>query len=154
MESGNKSRSQIFWATSPKGEQLGLIVRAGYPASGVEFLTPDHFGQQLALMQRPKGELIQPHIHLPVNRELNGTQEVIIMKSGRMRVDYYENTREYVGSTVLEAGDIALMNSGGHGFELLEDSVFIEVKQGPFVEGKDKVRFTSDYHGALRELAP
>ena len=88
MESGNKSRSQIFWATSPKGEQLGLIVRAGYPASGVEFLTPDHFGQQLALMQRPKGELIQPHIHLPVNRELNGTQEVIIMKSGRMRVDY------------------------------------------------------------------
>jgi hypothetical protein len=46
------------------------------------------------------------------------------------------------------------MNSGGHGFELLEDSVFIEVKQGPFVEGKDKVRFTSDYQGALRELAP
>ncbi len=69
-------------------------------------------------------------------------------------MDYYENTREYVGSTVLEAGDIALMNSGGHGFELLEDSVFIEVKQGPFVEGKDKVRFTSDYHGGLRELAP
>jgi hypothetical protein len=154
MESGSNSSGQLFWATSPKGEQLGLIVRSGYPVSGVEFLTPDNFGQQLALMQRPKGERIQPHIHLPVNRELNGTQEVIIMKSGRMRVDYYESTREYVGSTVLEAGDIALMNSGGHGFELLEDSVFIEVKQGPFVEGKDKVRFTSDYQGARRELAP
>jgi hypothetical protein len=150
----NNTGGLIFWAISPSGEQLGLVVRSGYSVSGVEFLTPDSFGQQLALMNRPKGEVIQPHIHLPVNRELNGTQEVIIMKSGRMRVDFYEKTREYVGSTVLEPGDIALMNSGGHGFEVLEDSVFIEVKQGPFVEGKDKIRFTNEESIVLRELAP
>jgi hypothetical protein len=140
----NNTGGLIFWAISPSGEQLGLVVRSGYSVSGVEFLTPDSFGQQLALMNRPKGEVIQPHIHLPVNRELNGTQEVIIMRSGRMRVDFYEKTREYVGSTVLEPGDIAL----------LEDSVFIEVKQGPFVEGKDKVRFTNEESIVLRELAP
>jgi hypothetical protein len=154
METRVSSTEHIFWCKSNSGEELGLVVRASYPVSGVEFLTPDSFGQQLAIMQRPKGEQIQPHVHLPVNRELNGTQEVIVMKSGRMRVDFFDDTRKYVGSTVLEAGDIALMNSGGHGFELLEDSVFIEVKQGPFLEGKDKIRFTSDFKGTLKELAP
>lgn len=152
MSLGGK-KSTLFWVISTDGDQLGLIVRVNHLVSGVEFLTPESFGQQLAVMKRPKGELIQPHIHLPVNRELNGTQEVIIMKSGRMRVDFYENNQDYLGSTVLESGDIALMNSGGHGFELLEDSEFIEVKQGPFVEGKDKIRFEGKHKGELKEIA-
>ena len=152
MKSTGDNPENLVWCMSPTGEQLALVVRSAYPVSGVEFLTPDSFAQQLALMQRPKGEKIQPHIHLPVPRELSGTQEVIIMKSGRMRVDFFDNDRSYVASTILEAGDIALMHSGGHGFELIEDSVFIEVKQGPFVEGKDKIRFTSDYAGELKEV--
>ena len=140
--SNSDDTKPIFWVSGSKGEQLGLIIRASYPTVGVDFLTPESFGQQLALMRRPKGELIQPHVHLPVNRDLVGTQEVLIMKHGRMRVDFYQADYSYVSSTVLETGDIALMNVGGHGFELLEDSLFIEVKQGPFVEGKDKIRFT------------
>ena len=133
-----------------QGEQLGLIIRADYPIKGVDFLTPETFGQQVALMKRPKGELIQPHVHLPVNRDLVGTQEVIIMKSGRLRVDFYQADQTYVSSTILHAGDIALMNIGGHGFELLEDSIFIEVKQGPFVEGKDKFRFEATHNNLLK----
>lgn len=139
LSSDNRS---LYWCYGPAGEQLALIVRANYSVNGVEFLTPDSFGQQLALMNRPKGEIIQPHVHLPVNRDLIGTQEVILMKTGRMRVDFYLDDQSYVSSAILESGDIALLNIGGHGFELLEDSLFIEVKQGPFVEGKDKLRFT------------
>ena len=134
----------LNWCFGPSGEMLALVVRSGYPVKGVEFLTPDTFGQQLALMNRPKGEIIQPHIHLPVNRDLIGTQEVIIVKSGRIRVDFYLEDESFVSSTILETGDIALLNLGGHGFELLEDSVFIEVKQGPYVEGKDKRRFSAE----------
>lgn len=142
----------IFWCMGSNGEQLGLVIRASYAVSGVEFLTPDTFGQQLALMKRPKGELIQPHVHLPVNRDLVGTQEVIVMKSGKMRVDFYQADQVYVASTVLHEGDIALLNVGGHGFELLEDSLFIEVKQGPFVEGKDKVRFAPTHHNVFNTI--
>ncbi len=127
-------------------------MRASHNVKGVEFLTPDTFGQQLALMQRPKGEIIEPHVHLAVNRDLIGTQEVLIMRSGRMRVDFYQEDHTYVASTILEAGDIALMNLGGHGFELLEDSLFIEVKQGPFVEGKDKIRFASTHKNQFMDI--
>ena len=141
-----------FWCHSPSGDQLGMVIRGTHHVSGVEFFTPDSFGQQLAVMRRPAGEEIEPHVHLPVPRELVGTQEVLIMKEGRMRVDFYDVDRSYVASTVLEAGDIALMNVGGHGFEMLEDCLFIEVKQGPFVEGKDKVRFKSTRTGDLREI--
>jgi hypothetical protein len=44
------------------------------------------------------------------------------------------------------------MNVGGHGFEILEDCLFIEVKQGPFVEGEDKIRFVSTRKGELKEV--
>ena len=146
------NNSDWFWCTSKSGQQLGLVIRAGYAVTGVEFFTPDTFGQQLALMRRPSGHEIEPHVHLPVPRELVGTQEVIVMREGRMRVDFYDVDKSYVASTVLEAGDIALMNVGGHGFEVLEDCLFIEVKQGPFVEGKDKVRFLSTRRGIIREV--
>lgn len=146
------SSQDIFWCVSDSGARLGMVIRSSHKVNGVEFLTPDSFGQQLALMSRPKGELIEPHVHLPVNRDLVGTQEVIIMKSGRMRIDFYQEDRSYVASTVLETGDIALLNVGGHGFELLEDSLFIEVKQGPFVEGKDKIRFAPTHGNVFNTI--
>ena len=74
------------------------------------------------------------------------------MREGRMRVDFYDIDRSYVASTELNPGDVALMNLGGHGFEILEDSLFIEVKQGPFVEGEDKIRFVSTRKGELKEV--
>lgn len=146
------AKSPLFWCFGSNGEQLGLVIRGNYPVQGIEFLTPSTFGQQLALMKRPKGELIEPHVHLPVNRDLVGTQEVIIMKTGSVRVDFYQENRVYVASTILNSGDIALLNIGGHGFEVLEDSLFIEVKQGPFVEGKDKLRFVATHKDEFKVI--
>jgi hypothetical protein len=151
-ENEQNSANNHFWCLSKTGEKLGLIIRANHSVSGIEFFTPPDFGQQLALMRRPAGEEIEPHVHLPVNRELVGTQEVLIMREGRMRVDFYDIDRSYVASTELNPGDVALMNLGGHGFEILEDSLFIEVKQGPFVEGEDKIRFVSTRTGELKEV--
>lgn len=132
-----------------EGDVLALIVSADFNYVGVEFLTPNHYSQQLALMKRPAGEQIEPHSHRPVRRSTQGTQEVIIMKSGKMRLDLYDRAHEYLVSYTLSAGDIALLVAGGHGFELLEESDFIEVKQGPFVEGDDKDRFAPNHQGRL-----
>lgn len=142
----------VFWCLGRDGRQLALIIKGGYPVQGVEFFTPDSFGQQVALMKRPKGELIPAHMHLPVNRDLVGTQEVLIMKKGRMRVDLFEPDETYVSSYILESGDIVLLNEGGHGFELLEESLFVEVKQGPYAEGKDKRLFQQDLPPDLKVI--
>jgi hypothetical protein len=141
-----QNTKNILWIHGVNGNQLGLIVRSCFSVSGIDFLTPDTFGQQVAYMNRPKGEIIQAHIHEPISRTLIGTQEVLYIRKGRIRVDFYESDRTYVSSMVLEAGDLMLLNTGGHGFEVLEDIDMIEIKQGPFAEGRDKTRFVPEPH--------
>jgi len=123
-----------------------LIVKSAYISNEIDFLTPDTFGQQVAYMNRPKGEVIQAHIHEPISRTLIGTQEVLYIRKGRIRVDFYESDRTYVSSMILESGDLMLLSTGGHGFEVLEDIDMIEIKQGPFAEGRDKTRFVPEPH--------
>lgn len=139
-------RNFVFWIYDSAGSQLGFVVRAPFTPSRIDFLTPETFGQQVAYMNRPKGEVIESHIHEPISRTLTGTQEVLYIRKGRIRVDFYESNRTYVSSTILEAGDLVLLNTGGHGFEVLEEIDMIEIKQGPFAEGRDKTRFVPEPH--------
>ena len=94
--------------------------------------------------------MIQPHVHNPVAREVHYTQEVLFIRKGRLRVDFYGSDREYLESVVLEAGDTILLIAGGHGFEVLEEVEMLEVKQGPYVGDHDKTRFVSTAPPALR----
>jgi mannose-6-phosphate isomerase-like protein (cupin superfamily) len=120
---------------------LAMILRAGHREPGLRFFTPDDFTQQLGYMNRPQGYVIQPHVHRPVQRTVAYTKEVLFIKSGRVRVDFYDDDCAYVESRVLETGDVVLLAFGGHGFEMLEDSEIIEVKQGPYAGEADKRRF-------------
>ena len=120
---------------------LSVIIRNNYKANGIEFFTPDDFSQQLAYMHREKDHVIAPHVHNSVQRDVKLTQEVLVIKSGKVRVDYYDDDRNYLESRVLIQGDIVLLASGGHGFEMIEDSEIIEVKQGPYAGEMDKIRF-------------
>jgi hypothetical protein len=92
-------------------------------------------------MRHPVGKVIAPHVHNPVTREVQYTQEVLFIKRGKLRVDFYNNQQQYLESRILEAGDVILLVTGGHGFEVLEEIEMIEVKQGPYVGDQDKTRF-------------
>lgn len=120
---------------------LALILRASYRSEGIQFFTPDDFSQQLGYMNRPQGYVIPPHVHNPVPREVQFTKEVLYLKSGRVRVDFYDDDQNYLESRVLERGDVILLAFGGHGFEMLEPAEMIEVKQGPYAGEADKMRF-------------
>ncbi|MDA9804409.1 hypothetical protein N9C67_00145 [Gammaproteobacteria bacterium] len=120
---------------------LSVIIRASYKSEGIEFFTPNDFSQQLAYMNRAKDYIIKPHVHNSVQRDVHFTQEVLVIKSGKVRVDYYDDDRNYLESRVLVQGDVVLLAYGGHGFEMLEDSEMIEVKQGPYAGEMDKIRF-------------
>ncbi len=124
-----------------KNKLLSIIIRSNFQKDGIEFFTPDDFSQQLAYMKRPKDYVIPPHVHNIVPREVNLTQEVLFIKSGKVRVDFYDDDKNYIKSTILEAGDVILLAAGGHGFEMLEETEIIEVKQGPYAGEMDKVRF-------------
>jgi mannose-6-phosphate isomerase-like protein (cupin superfamily) len=123
------------------GNLLAIIIRRDFQEEGVHFFTPNELSQQLASMRHPAGKKIPPHIHNPVSREVTQTQEVLVIKSGKLRVDFYDSTRIYLESRILNAGDVILLIDGGHGFEVLEDLQMMEVKQGPYVGEQDKTRF-------------
>lgn len=129
------------------GEVLAIIVRHDFNEPGVHFFTPGEFSQQLGYMQHPAGKLIQPHVHSPVPREVEYTQEVLFIRKGKLRVDFYDRERRYLESRILVAGDVILLASAGHGFEVVEDVEMFEVKQGPYAELADKVRFDGISHG-------
>jgi len=128
-------------------QELALIIRHSFKKEGIEFFTPGTYSQQIGYMNRPAGYVIAPHVHKPVKREVQFTKEVLFVKSGRVRVDFYSDAKDYLESTVLEAGDVILLAYGGHGFEMLEPTEMIEVKQGPYAGDNDKERFEAPAHG-------
>jgi mannose-6-phosphate isomerase-like protein (cupin superfamily) len=132
------------------GSVLALILRAGFRAEGIRFFTPDSFSQQLGYMNRPPGYVIPPHVHNPVTRSVQYTKEVLFIRSGRVRVDFYDEAQAYLESRILEAGDVILLAYGGHGFEMLERTEMIEVKQGPYAGDADKTRFAGIERSAVR----
>ena len=124
-----------------KTKMLAIIIKRNFSEPGIHFFTPEEFSQQLAYMRHPAGKIIEPHVHNPVQREVFTTQEFLCIKRGILRVDFYDDERIYLESRILEAGDVILLASGGHGFEVLEEIELIEVKQGPYAGEADKTRF-------------
>ena len=120
---------------------FAIIVRNDFHRDGVNFLTDGKQSLEMAYMSHPAGHSIKPHTHVRFKRETHNTQEILFLKSGKLRIDIYSDENICVGSRELIAGDWVILLAGGHGFEILEPSILFEVKQGPYAGDKDKVRF-------------
>lgn len=121
---------------------FATIIRSDYHAEGIQFFTPGEFSQQLGYMNRPDGYVIEPHVHNIVERKVELTQEVLVVRSGKVRVDFYDEEQVYLESRIINTGDIILLAHGGHGFKMLEPTEMVEVKQGPYCAEQDKTRFS------------
>jgi uncharacterized protein YjlB len=93
-------------------------------------------------MKRPKGYIVEPHTHRIVERKVSNTQEVLHVKSGRVKLTLFGNDKAFIKEIEIKRGDTVLLASGGHSVEMLEDSELIEIKQGPYLSDEDKVMFT------------
>ena len=122
-------------------QPLAYIIRAELSPQKTTFLTPSEFKQQVGFVVYPAGGEIQRHDHRPLERHLVGTSEVLVIQKGRCEIDIYNDRRELVATRELNRGDIMLMVGGGHGFRMLEDTVFLEIKQGPYTGVDEKERF-------------
>ena len=128
---------RILQGTQP----LAYIIRGDLLPDKTTFLTPPEFKQQVGFVVYPAGGEIARHVHLPLERHLVGTSEVLVLRAGRCLIDIYGDDRELVATRELRQGDIMLMVGGGHGFRMLEDTVFLEIKQGPYTGLDEKERF-------------
>jgi hypothetical protein len=123
------------------GAELCYIIRAELDPDVTTFVTPPDFKQQVGFVVYPAGGEVQRHLHLPLERHLVGTSEALFIRKGRCIVDVYDETKELVASREVKTGDVVLMVGGGHGFRMLEDTLFVEVKQGPYLDCEEKERF-------------
>jgi mannose-6-phosphate isomerase-like protein (cupin superfamily) len=124
------------------GEQtLAYVFRAGSNPERTTFVTPDAAAFQAGFVVYGAGQEIPRHEHRQIERTVERTSEVLVIREGRCEVDLYDAERTLVRTLELRAGDIILLLGGGHGFRLLEDTVFFEVKQGPYLGDDEKERF-------------
>ncbi len=122
-------------------QPLATIIRSGWAPSETTFLTPSHLNQQVGFVVYPGGGSIDPHTHRPIERRITGTAEVLVVRKGRCEVDLFDDDRSLVATRELRQGDILILIGGGHGFRMIEDTVLLEVKQGPYLGLDEKERF-------------
>ena len=129
---------QIDDPVGPDGSAgtLVTIVRGGYVPHGTNFHTGPNDQQQVATIRRSEGWQIEPHVHKKIRREVWHTPEVFVVKSGRMKLVVYNYSRFLVGSAIIKGGDVVIVHGGGHGIEFLEETILVEIKQGPYF-GRD-----------------
>jgi hypothetical protein len=132
---------QPIECVSGGGRPLAYIIRAEFSPQHTEFPTPPELNLQVGLVVYAAGGAVPPHLHLPLARSTVGTAEVLVVKKGRCLLDIYGDDKRLVATRELRVGDVMLMVGGGHGFRMLEDTVLLEVKQGPYTGLEEKERF-------------
>ena len=118
------------------GKVMAMVVREGTDVQGIEFYTPESYPLQLGSMIHEAGGEIRPHIHLPSERVIKETHEVVRVDFRLVDVDLYTEEGEKFKTVRLSKGDTILFASGGHGFRFPERTKMTEVKQGPY-SGKE-----------------
>jgi len=125
-----------------KNRKIAMIIRSGYlKKRGINFFTESKLNQQVAFMRHPKNHYIQPHMHKKTKRIIYGTTEVLIILDGKMKIDFYNKKKKFICSRLAKKNDIIILLSFGHGFKMLKNCKFIEVKQGPYHIKEDKNKF-------------
>jgi quercetin dioxygenase-like cupin family protein len=131
----------VFERIPADGPLLALLLSGTDDPAETTFPTPDELNLQIGFVVYPAGGEIQRHDHKPLERRIVGTTEVLVVRSGRCEIDLYDHDRQHVATRELRAGDVILIVGGGHGFRMLEDTVLLEVKQGPYTGLDEKERF-------------
>ena len=125
-----------------KNKLYALIIKETYQKEkGISFFTENGANQQIGYMNHPKNYFIKPHTHQKRETKIFITSEVIILQKGKLRVDFYDTKKKYLFSIILKKNQIIMLVNGGHGFKVLESVKMLEIKQGPFVGNKDKIKF-------------
>jgi quercetin dioxygenase-like cupin family protein len=123
------------------GKTLCIIIRAKPIPGATTFYTPNDFNLQVGKVVYPAGGEIPRHTHRAVNRTVHNTSEVLVVQKGRITVDLYAEDHTFLCSREMGGGDVIVLMSGGHGFRLIEDTILLEVKQGPYGGLQEKDRF-------------
>ena len=137
MSLQNIAVDHITW----NGQHIATIIRRDFMPDETTFISPDGYYQQLGFVVYPKDGVVARHSHLPLQRHLVGTPETLMIRKGSAEVELYAMDKSFLGTWMLEEGDMIQLVSGGHCFKCKENTIFLEIKQGPYTGLVEKERF-------------
>lgn len=123
------------------GELLAVVVASNTTADGITFLTDSSDQFQVGLLGWPADHVIDAHTHVQLDRTISRTSEVLFVRSGAVKMSLYTDGGSHLIDHELRTGDVVVLLAGGHGFTMLEPSQLVEIKQGPYLGEKEKIRF-------------
>lgn len=123
---------------------FAYLIRATVSPAETQFFTPEQENLQVGFVVYPQGGEVVPHTHKRFQRTVEGTAEVLLVRKGHCFMDIFHDDQRLFTTRELHAGDTVLLISGGHGFRMIEDTTFLEVKQGPYTGIQEKDRFHPD----------
>jgi cupin fold WbuC family metalloprotein len=123
---------------SQNGDIIAIVIKNNIRPKGVKFFTPSDFSQQVGLLKHKVGAVVKPHVHNIIKRKVERTQEVLYIKEGKVVLYLYDNDKKKIATRTLKEGDTAILASAGHGLKVIEESLILEIKQGPYAGEMDK----------------
>lgn len=130
---------------SEKGDIIAQVLRAEAltgATPGTHFLTngDDETLQMGVIKYDEKRTKIPTHYHPREARLIKQTSEVLCVIKGSIVCEFIGRDCWEVQRTKINAGDFLLILQGWHGVTLLDpETVIVEIKQGPYLKGLDKV---------------
>ena len=124
-----------------KGELYAYVIDVDLINDTFSFFSENELSLQLGYMEKKKGDIIQPHLHLRQKREIYDTQEIIYLRKGDLTINFYNDSMFLFHNERINKECFIHLIKGGHGFEINENSFIFEVKQGPYLENSDKIKF-------------
>jgi hypothetical protein len=124
-------------------ETLAIIIESQdhLKKDGISFWSDPSWDLQFASMNHSTGHEISRHFHPKQERNILNTTEILVLLEGEVEATFYDNNLNFIANHTLATGDVLILLSGGHGFNVKREARFFEIKQGPFSAEKDKVHF-------------
>ena len=126
----------------------GIVLATYIPAQtawrpGLNFFSADGDFVQVGTWGYDAGKVLARHAHNRVTRAVTHTQEVLLIRRGRLRADIYDAAGVLAEQVEAGPGDLLVLLNGGHGYEVLEDGTeVLEIKNGPYPGADlDRTRF-------------
>tara|TARA_B100001059_G_C17817861_1_gene576397 strand:- start:1626 stop:2045 length:420 start_codon:yes stop_codon:yes gene_type:complete len=115
------------------------IVKPNMSNEGLNFVTNDEKSLQVGIWNYEKGKNLEPHFHNTYDRNADITSESVFITKGKILIKVYTKNLELVLEETLQAGEMIIQFYGVHEYIMLEDSIVVETKNGPYA-GPDKDR--------------
>jgi hypothetical protein len=99
---------------------------------------------QVATFQYQTGKELRAHRHIsrPGQNPIR-TQEIMIIFSGLVLINIYDEEDKFIESHYLHPGEFFLQFQGGCGYQVIKDTRMMEIKTGPFYgDDIDRVRIS------------